>query len=123
MFCKKQNAMVGKQLMDDLPIARLQISHPPFYSVGTDFCGPYQIKQARHLVKQYIYVFTCLTTRTVHIEVAHSLSTDFFLCALRRFISRRGNSKGIYSDNETNFVGAARILRESLQKLNEKKIN
>ena len=50
-------------------------------------------------------------------EVAHSLSTDSFLYALRRFISRRGNPKEIYGDNGTNFVGAARILLESLQKL------
>ena len=66
--------MVGKQLMADLSVARLQINHPPFYSVGIDFCGRFQIKQARHLVKRYACVFTSLTTRAVHVEVAHSFA-------------------------------------------------
>ena len=42
---------------------------------------------------------------------------------LRQFISRCGNPKEIYSDNGTNFVRAVCLLRESLQKLNQEKIN
>jgi len=37
--------------------------------------------------------------------------TSALLAALRRFWSRRGISKTIYSDNGTNFVGANRQLR------------
>ena len=61
--------------------------------------------------------------RAVHIEIAHGLDTSSFLNALHRFIARRSNPKHIYSDNVTNFTGAERVLRESLQALNQHQIN
>jgi hypothetical protein len=51
-------------------------------------------------------------TKAVHIEVETSLSTEAFICALRRFIARRGRRRTIYSDNGTNFQGAANQLQE-----------
>jgi hypothetical protein len=55
-------------------------------------------------------IFVCFVTKAVHIEVVTSLTTDAFLAALRRFIARRGKPKTIYSDNGTNFQGAANQL-------------
>ena len=49
-------------------------------------------------------LFTCLTTRAVHIEMLDSLDTDSFLNGFRRFASRRGFPLKIWSDNGTNFV-------------------
>ena len=66
--------------------------------------------------------FTCLTTRAIHIEVAHSISTDSFICALKRFIARRGKPRYIFSDNGTNFRGADRVLRSSLEEWNQNQI-
>ncbi|KFM67093.1 hypothetical protein X975_26725, partial [Stegodyphus mimosarum] len=40
------------------------------------------------------------------------MSTNGFLLALRRFIARRGQSRIIYCDNGTNFVGASNVLRD-----------
>ena len=51
-------------------------------------------------------------TKAVHIEVVTSLTTEAFLAALRRFIARRGKPRTIYSDNGTNFQGAANELHE-----------
>nr|CAB3263161.1 uncharacterized protein LOC104265735 [Phallusia mammillata] len=119
LFCKRRNASAGVQRMADLPSARLHPDEPPFSHVGVDYFGPFPVKQGRSIVKRYGAVFTCLSIRAVHIEVAHSLSTDSFIDALRRFIGRRGNPENIYSDNGTNFVGAERILRESLQSWNQ----
>ena len=48
----------------------------------------------------------------MHIEVCHGLSTDSCLLAIQRFIARRGVPSSFESDNGTNFVGAARELRE-----------
>lgn len=61
--------------------------------------------------------------RAVHIEVTHALDTDSFLNALRRFISRRGSPKCIYSDNGTNSTSGERELRTSIRSFNEDKIS
>ena len=64
-------------------------------------------------------MFTCLTTRAIHIEVCHSLSTDSCLLAIQRFIARRGIPSRFESDNGTNFVGAAKELRGFANVLSE----
>ena len=112
--CKRRNSSVGKQLMADLPRCKVQTEKTPFYKVGVDYFGPFLVKQGRSRIKRYGCIFSCLTTRAVHIEVASDLSTDFFINALRRFIARRGQPDEIFSDNGTNFVGAKRVFRESL---------
>ena len=123
IYCKKRNASLGKQLMADLPSDRLQIEQPPFSHVGIDYFGPFNVRQACSTVKRYGCVFTCLTVRAIHIEVAYSMSTDSFLCVLRKFIARRGKTWRILSDNGANFVGAARVLRDSLEELNQQQIH
>ena len=123
ILCRKRNASVSKQLMADLPNCRLQFDQPPFSSTGVDYFGPILVKQRRSIVKRYGCVFTCLTMRGVHIEIANSLDTDSFINALRRFIARRGRPKKIFSDNGTNFVGANRVLRDSLQAFNQDRIH
>jgi len=72
--------------MAELPSARLQVDKPPFTSVGIDYFGPYFVKQGRSMVKRFGCIFTCMTTRAVHIEIAHSLSSDSILMAFRRFV-------------------------------------
>ena len=54
----------------------------------------------------------------VRIEIANSLTADSFINTPCRFIARRGKPDHIYSENGSNFVGANRILRESLNELN-----
>ena len=54
-----------------------------------------ETRSTKALTKCYRVIFTCLTTRTIHIRLAGDLSTDSFLLALRRFISRRGNVKAM----------------------------
>ena len=51
-----------------------------------------------------------MSTKAVHIEVVSELSTDAFLGALDRFVSRRGLSLYMFSDNGTNFTGTNRYL-------------
>ena len=68
-------------------------------------------------------IFTCLTTSTIHIELAGDLSTDSFLLALRKFISRRGYVKVMRSDNGTNFVGANNELNLCIKQLDQIKLH
>ena len=75
------------------------------------------------LVKRYGVIFTCLAIRAVHIEIAYSLDTDWFLLALRRFIARRGQVEVIHSDNGTNFTSGDRELRDAISGWNHERIH
>jgi hypothetical protein len=46
------------------------------------------------------------------LELASDLSTDAFIAALKRFLSRRGNCATLFSDCGTNFVGASKQLSD-----------
>ena len=109
IYCRKRNASLGKQLMADLPFDQLQIE-PPFSHMGIDYFGPFNKHQACSTVKRYECIFTCLTVRAIPIKIAFSMSTDSFLCMLRKFIVRCGKPQYILSSDGTNFVGAARVL-------------
>ena len=123
MHCCRRNAKPGEQIMAELPLARLQMNLHPFVYTGVDYFGPLMICQKRSNVKRYGCLFTCLTTRAVHLEVSIDLLSDAFINALRRFLSRRGPVVLIYSDNDTNLVGAERILHESIQQWNQHQIH
>lgn len=121
--CRKHNAKPDPPLMASLPQSRLQAFTPPFYNTGGDYFGPLLIKERRLTVKRYGCLFTCLVTRAVHLEIAHSLETDSFIMALRRMMARRGKPRNIYSDNGINFVGAERELKECLDGMDQAKIS
>ena len=88
---------------------------PPFIYCGTDMFGLFTAKNGRKERKRYGALFTCLLSRAFHIEVIHSMTTDFFIMCLRRFIGRRGYVWMIRTNNGTNFVGASAELIESFQ--------
>ena len=120
--CKKGYKKPCEQKMADLPTDRTVIDNPPFTVTGIDYLGPVLVKYGRGTVKRYVCLFTCLMTRSVHLEVAHGLDSDSFLMAFHRFMSRRGKPTEIWSDNGRNFVGAEKELKESLQQLNSKRV-
>ena len=104
-ICIERNARPLEQKMSDLPDERTRPSGP-FVYVGLDYFGPFYCVVGRRRFKRYGCVFVCLSTRAVHIEMVNALDTPSFLCSLSRFISRRGPTKEIFSDNATNFTGA-----------------
>ena len=66
--------------MGDLPAERLAMFSPPFYRTAVDYFGPIEVGYGQNrTTKIYGALFTCLNTRTVHLEVATSLSTEDFL--------------------------------------------
>ncbi|XP_078347341.1 uncharacterized protein LOC144632548 [Oculina patagonica] len=108
--------------MADLPSSRLGYQQPPFTNTGVDYFGPMLVRHGRKTEKRYGVLFTCLTTRAVHLEIAHSLDTNSCLMALRRMIFKRGKPANIWSDNGTNFVGAEKELREAVKRLDSERI-
>jgi hypothetical protein len=128
--CTRFRAEAANQLMGNLPASRVQ-KNLPFMHTGIDFAGHFEIKTSTlrnsSLRKCYIALFICMTTKAIHLELASSLSTNDFLQCLKRFTSRRGKPSHIYSDNGTNFIGAANILpqllRDSTSETTQKIVN
>ncbi|XP_053686937.1 uncharacterized protein LOC128736478 [Sabethes cyaneus] len=100
--------------MAPLPAARLASFERPFSHIGVDYFGPVMVKVGRSLAKRWVALFTCLTIRAIHLEIAFSLSTESCICCFRRFVGRRGAPLEVYSDNGTNFIGAEKVLMQQI---------
>lgn len=111
--CFKAHPKIICPKMGDLPCSRVTANRP-FTICGVDFAGPFLVKdgitRSRTLVKCYLCVFVCFTTKASHLELVSDMSLEAFLNALKRFISRRGIPNEIHSDNGSNFKGAANEL-------------
>ncbi|XP_058456399.1 uncharacterized protein LOC131433814 [Malaya genurostris] len=118
-LCKIRNAMPQPPMMSNLPAARLAVYARPFSFIGIDYFGPQQVVLGRRVEKRWGVLITCLTVRAIHIEIAHSLTTDSCIMAIRNFMSRRGIPLEIYSDRGTNFIGAERELKEALKTVDQ----
>ena len=77
---------------------------------GTRGISSEALKVRRSTEKRWRFLFTCLTTRAVHLEFVPSLDTSSCVMGIERFIARRGTPSTIWSDNGTNFVGAEKEL-------------
>ena len=90
----------------NLPEFRLSCDFA-FSSTGVDFAGPLYVKQiydsSSCVYKAYILLFTCATTRNVHLELTPGMDSNSLILALRRFLSRRGYVKLFVSDNFSSF--------------------
>jgi len=110
---------MAQQQMSDLPVERLQVD-PPFSYVGLDVFGPWEVisrrtraSQARD--KRWAVLFTCMSTRAIHIEVIETMTSSSFINALRRFFPISGHAKQLRSDCGTNFIGASKELKMDSQ--------
>ena len=119
--CKRLKVKSANQVMAPLPACRLKEPLRAFARVAVDYAGPFMTVQGRGKCRQkrYLCLFTCLMSRAVHLEMAHSLDTNAFLNAFFRMVNRRGLPEEIYSDNGTNFVGANKELKELVTNLDE----
>ncbi|XP_045459242.1 uncharacterized protein LOC123669695 [Melitaea cinxia] len=113
--CARQRAKIQKQFMGSLPSVRCTPARPFLHS-GVDYAGPINIRTTKgrghRSYKGYICLFVCMVTRALHLEAVSDMSTQSFLAAFRRFVSRRGHCAKLWSDNSTTFVGASRELQD-----------
>ena len=116
VVCRKLCGHTQNQKMADLPPERVTPA-PPFTYTGMDVFGPFYIKEGRKELKRWGLIFTCLSSRAIHLETLNSMTTDSFLNALRRFISRRGKVRELRCDQGTNFVGAKYELASAFKEL------
>lgn len=75
-------------LTEDLPRERV-CEDPPYTHIGIDFAGPLFISDPSNskedLNKVYICLFTCASTRAIHLELTRDLSVRAFLLAFEDF--------------------------------------
>ncbi|GFU11580.1 integrase catalytic domain-containing protein [Trichonephila clavipes] len=109
---REQNKVVHggtatKPIVDQLtsPLPNDRINQTPAFSIcGLDFVGPLYVNNFGELQKSYIVLFTYGVTRALHLELVSDMTTNSFLLVFRRFLTRRGNCKVIYSDNAKTFL-------------------
>ena len=114
LVCRRMKATAEMQMMADLSTCRTSVHQQPFAHTGVDCFGPIMVKHSRSYAKRYGCLFTCLSSRKIHLEVLNAMTTDSFLMGFDRFRSRRGQVDHLYSDNGTNFVAAAKALDKQL---------
>lgn len=123
--CIRYDQPENIQLMGNLPAVRVNIAEP-FAHTGVDFAGPFVIrknpgrppsvrgKAPEIMLKAWIVLFVCMTTRAAHLEICIGLTVEEFMTAFERFVMRKGRCFHMMSDNGTTFVGAnnelARVL-------------
>ena len=65
--------------------------------------------------KAWGLLFTCMSSRAMHVELVTSLTLSEFILACTRFTDLRGPVSTIYSDNGTTFQAAAKVLPKLLE--------
>ena len=108
--CRKRKAKTVTPMMSDLLAERLGYRQPPFSNCDVDYFGPFHVTIRRSSEKRWGFLFTCLTTRAIHIELVPSMDTSSCVMAIERFISKRRTPSIIWLDNGTNIVEAEKEL-------------
>ncbi|KRX71583.1 Uncharacterized protein T06_8612 [Trichinella sp. T6] len=96
--CRRVGSKPFVLKMAPLPADRIQPTGP-FENTGLDSAGPLPTRNGKTVKKSYILIFTCMTTRAVHLEVASDMTVVRVMEAIRRFIARRGKPRILQSDN------------------------
>ena len=93
--------------MPALPECR--VNHiEPFRVTGLDYTGALRVREEE---KVYILLFTCATSRAIHLELCENMSCEEFMLAFRRFCARRSFPQLILSDNAPTFTQASKYLK------------
>ena len=87
--------------------------------MGIDFAGPLFAQTSSSSEsgneKCYVCLFTCASTRAVHLELTRNLTVYSFLLAFRRFTSRKGLPATLITDNAKTFRGGSKEIVKILR--------
>ena len=113
--CKKVDGIPYKAT-DSAPLPKIRMQQTvPSSVTGVDYTGPLYVRSNNGEIKNYICLFTCATTRALHLEVVADLTERSFLQAFRRFASRKSLPNRMVSDNASTFTASADELKELFQ--------
>ena len=122
--CARTNAKPKHQLMADLPKERTNFTQV-WDTLGLDVAGPIILKpsylpRSKTRVKGYILVFSDLTSRCMHLEVLHDISTASIVKAIKRCGARKGYPRKIISDRMSSFIRANKELKAMIDQDNQR---
>ena len=78
----------------------------PLHYCGVEYIGLFKLQPGQSELKRYGCLFTCMQSRAVRIEIAHSLTTDSFIMALVNFITRWDQPEMILNDSSFTIISA-----------------
>ena len=116
--CVKCKRLEGKHyaLPKTAPLPKFRVEeNPAFMNTGIDFAGPLYVKtstakESHDTSKVYIALYTCGSSRAVHLDVVPDLNAGTFIRSFKRFIGRRGIPRLVVTDNAKTFKSASRTL-------------
>ena len=116
--CVKCKRLGGKHyaLPKTAPLPKFRVEETPaFTNTGIDFAGPLYVKtstakEPHDTSKVYIALYTCGSSRAVHLDVVPDLNAGTFIRSFKRFIGRQGIPRLVVTDNAKTFKSACRIL-------------
>lgn len=102
--CRKLRGIPQVHKMADLPCNRIEPS-PHFSYCAVDFFGPFLIKKKSQVERNGV-IFTCMASKSVHLETTNFLNTSSIITALSHSLNWCGPVRQLRCDQQTNFVGA-----------------
>ena len=121
-ICKRWSVKNYNTEVAPLPVERITISRV-FSVCGLDFLGHCFVYDGNEATKAYILLFTCATTRAIHLELVSNMSVYAFLLAFKRFVGRRGVPAVLVSDNFSSFKRANQDLIEAWKNIESTEFN
>lgn len=119
-YCGLKRANPIEYKMSPLPNVRVDAKLKPFEVTGLDCAGPFTVYAKNgHQKKVWSLIFTCVMSRFVQLHVLDSMTSLAVFEAIMTLWTSHGPVKEFISDNGTNFVGAANIIRSDSQKIIE----
>lgn len=107
IICKRYQARpLTMPTISPLPQFRVENSKP-FQICGIDYTGHFNVKYRDSMCRVYVCLFTCMSTRAIHLELVEGADAETFMFAFRRFISRKACPSLIVSDNAQIFKAAS----------------
>ena len=106
--CKFIEKRLKAQIMAPLPTYRMMVSHP-WTVVSLDLFGPITVRDSikkRVTGKCWAIIFTCASTRAVHLDCTEDYSCDSVLQSIQRFTSIRGKVSKFISDQGKQLTAA-----------------
>lgn len=101
-----------------IPEIRMRPQHPFSYA-GIHYFGPLFVREIQHNTttkKIHGCIFTCLTTKAIHLELLRDMTALEFSMTVRKFSNRRGLPAQFITDNGSNI----KVIKEVFQRVNDK---